>query len=86
MALPTLVVPENIVSWTPNQKIALYASKRAMGYTDAQIRAAVESAIGPQADVDWAYLQTQAGFPPGGAAAGGAGLLVAAVAAYFLLG
>lgn len=84
--LPALVVPENVASWTPAQKIALYASKRAMGYSDAEIRAAVEAALGRQADSDWAYLQTQAGFGPAAGGGGGTGLLIAAAAAFFLLG
>lgn len=83
----TIVLPPNLQNLTPAQKIALYRQARFDGFSDSEIRAAVEEKLGPQAATDWAYLQTQAGFPPTGAAAagGGVGVLIAAAAAYFLL-
>lgn len=81
--MPPINIPANIATWSADRKIAFYASLRATGYADADIRAAVEAVVGQQSDADWAYLQEAAGFKP----AGGAGLLVAAAAAaYFLLG
>lgn len=84
---------------TVQQKVARYQAMRASGMTDAQIRAEVESKIGPQNDADWNLLRTLAmetkpaaggvttlpgpGTTP---AAGGIGPLLLAVAAAYVLG
>ena len=75
---------------TVQQKVARYQSMRASGMTDEQIRAEVESKIGPQSDADWSALRAAA-FAAGtaaqaqpAAAPGIAPLLLAVAAAYIL--
>ena len=80
--MPPIVVPAGIANQTAAAKIAYYASLRNAGYSNEEIRAAVEAVVGAQPDADWMYLQEQAGFGPANT-----GLLIAAAAAaFFLLG
>lgn len=87
--MQSVIVPANITTWTANAKAAWYRAQRGAGFTDADIRAAAEAAVGDIPDADWAYLvnlalpELTATTP---AQQGGAGLLIAAAAAYFLLG
>lgn len=77
-----LTVPNDLTSRTAAQKVAWYRAAIAAGYSDAAIRAAVETKFGAMSSADWSYLRTQAAY----SAPAGAGLLIAAAAAYFLLG
>jgi hypothetical protein len=79
-----LNVPNDLTSRTEAQKIAWYRSALAAGFSNEEIRAAVEAKFGAVPDTQWAYLRSKAAYA---APAGGAGLLIAAAAAaYFLLG
>lgn len=69
---------------TLQQKVARYQSMRASGMTDEQIRAEVESKIGPQSDADWSALRAMAAQAQPAAAPGIAPLLLAVAAAYIL--
>lgn len=83
-----ITVPANITTWTANAKAAWYRAQREAGFSDAEVRAAVEAALGPIPAGDWAALQALA-YPQaagGGAApAGGAAITILALAAAFLL-
>jgi len=79
-----LNVPNDLTQRTEAQKIAWYRSALAAGFSNEEIRAAVEAKFGAVPDTQWAYLRSKAAYA---APAGGAGLLIAAAAAaYFLLG
>ena len=61
-------IPASVFAPTalPADKAAAYQQARGQNYTDAQIRAAVETAAGPQTAADWAALQGLAGYAHGG--------------------
>ncbi len=50
-----------IAAMTPQQKAAYYNRQLAAGYSDAEIRKAVERSVGPQTDEAWSYLRNLAG-------------------------
>jgi hypothetical protein len=67
-----LFIPSDIKSRSEFEKIAYYAAARESGFTDAQIRSAVETQFGvAEKDTDWNYLKTKAGFARGGLFGGG---------------
>ena len=55
-ATQPLFINANVASMSPQQKADLYNSYLS-NYSDADIRAAIEAQVGPQADEDWAYLR-----------------------------
>lgn len=57
---PALVLPASVIQGTAALKVQWYRTALLAGYTDAQIRAAVESQVGAQTDADWAYLRSAA--------------------------
>lgn len=95
---PTL--PYNLTELTLVQKRQVYADLRKEGYTDAEIRTAVENQVGKQSDADWALVSAPSRVvpvvdtgrvddtgrvePP--AAGGGIAPLLLAVAAAAILG
>jgi hypothetical protein len=82
-----LNVPNDLTQRTEAQKIAWYRAALAAGFSNEEIRAAVEAKFGRVSDTDWTYLRAKAAQTAQAATAGGgAGLLIAAAAAYFLLG
>lgn len=83
---------EQFKAATAEQKARAYASYRARGKTDAEIRQAAEYVFGPQRDADWQVLQqmaeqiTVATMPTTQPAGGAGAIALAALAAALLLG
>lgn len=51
---------------TADQKAAWYAQMVSSGYSDTQLKAVVDQALGAQSASDWAYLKQLAGYSVGG--------------------
>lgn len=73
-ALPEFVFDPAAAGETVASKAGYYNQLLGQGYTNSQIRAGVEKAIGPQSDAAWSYLAQQAGMasPTGRPMAGSA--------------
>ncbi len=70
---PTLPIPGNIESMSPQQKAQVYNQLLSQGFTNLEIRTAIEQQIGPQSNANWGALQDIAsGIRATGGTGGGA--------------